>query len=155
MSRQQIVSYTVTCDICGDAIPDDDIKDASRKVSWQGAEYLVDLCSAHQVQLGDTLEQLQVFVTAGERNGRGPAHRGAGQSVARSRPASAGSSATGPAGRRMDLAAIRSWAQQNGHKVGDRGRLPRSVVDAYDQAAGADTPAGPSRRRRRKVAVAN
>ncbi len=29
---------------------------------------------------------------------------------------------------------IRAWAQQNGHPVGDRGRLPAELVEAYDKA---------------------
>jgi len=36
--------------------------------------------------------------------------------------------------RKSDLAAIRSWANQNGYKVSDRGRVPAAVVEAYDAA---------------------
>ena len=39
-------------------------------------------------------------------------------------------------GRRSpeQLAAIREWARQNGHTVSDKGRIARSVVDAFDAA---------------------
>ena len=34
-------------------------------------------------------------------------------------------------------AVIREWARANGHEVNDRGRIPASVVDAYEAANGA------------------
>lgn len=34
----------------------------------------------------------------------------------------------------IDPAAIRAWAQQNGYEVSERGRIPRAIVDAYNQA---------------------
>ncbi|KAJ1681930.1 hypothetical protein LUZ63_022838 [Rhynchospora breviuscula] len=33
-----------------------------------------------------------------------------------------------------NLAAVRAWAAQNGHKVSERGRVPASVLEAYDAA---------------------
>ncbi len=35
---------------------------------------------------------------------------------------------------REETAAIRQWAQQNGHQVSDRGRIPKSVLEAYQAA---------------------
>jgi hypothetical protein len=35
---------------------------------------------------------------------------------------------------REQTAAIRTWARQNGHEVSDRGRIPKTVVDAYQSA---------------------
>lgn len=35
---------------------------------------------------------------------------------------------------RTDLAAVRAWANDNGHSVSDRGRVPASVLEAYDAA---------------------
>ncbi|WEG07793.1 Lsr2 family protein [Microbacterium horticulturae] len=43
------------------------------------------------------------------------------------------SSGKSSAGRR-DLAAVRAWARDNGHQVSDRGRIPATVLDAYDAA---------------------
>ena len=31
--------------------------------------------------------------------------------------------------------AIREWARQNGHQVSDRGRIPKSVIQAYQAAS--------------------
>lgn len=42
---------------------------------------------------------------------------------------------TGGSGRsREELAAIRSWARENGHQVADQGMVPRRIQEAYDAA---------------------
>ncbi len=33
-----------------------------------------------------------------------------------------------------DASAVRTWARENGFEVSDRGRVPKEVRDAYDQA---------------------
>jgi len=51
------------------------------------------------------------------------------------RPTKKRLSATAGTGRSPEqLAAIREWARQNGHTVSDKGRIARSVVDAFDAA---------------------
>src|ERR687890_1467394 len=35
---------------------------------------------------------------------------------------------------REDTQAIREWARQHGHQVSDRGRIPKSVIEAYQVA---------------------
>ncbi|ANG86187.1 MULTISPECIES: histone-like nucleoid-structuring protein Lsr2 [Microbacterium] len=61
-------------------------------------------------------------------------------SVARSISASR-SSATGASasrkrrrGGQQDYSAVREWAKQNGHQVSERGRVPASVLEAYEAA---------------------
>lgn len=39
----------------------------------------------------------------------------------------------------VDTKEVRAWAKQNGHVVGDKGRLPRPVIDAYIKAGGKAT----------------
>jgi hypothetical protein len=34
---------------------------------------------------------------------------------------------------REHTAAVREWARQNGHEISDRGRIPNSVLEAYEQ----------------------
>ena len=34
-------------------------------------------------------------------------------------------------GAGVDLAAVRTWARENGHTVSDRGRVPASIIEAY------------------------
>jgi hypothetical protein len=36
---------------------------------------------------------------------------------------------------REETHAIREWARQNGHQVSDRGRIPKSVIEAYQAAS--------------------
>lgn len=48
-----------------------------------------------------------------------------------------GSSGSGRPRRRagqQDYSAIRAWAKDNGFKVSERGRIPASVVEAYEAA---------------------
>jgi hypothetical protein len=37
---------------------------------------------------------------------------------------------------REQTQAIREWARKNGHKVGDKGRIPGYVMEAYEARAG-------------------
>lgn len=48
------------------------------------------------------------------------------------------------------IGAVREWAKRHGFQVGDRGRLPAAVVDAY-QAAAEAADATPVGRPARKV----
>lgn len=34
----------------------------------------------------------------------------------------------------VDLSAVREWARANGHTVSDRGRVPGTVIEAYEAA---------------------
>jgi len=58
----------------------------------------------------------------------------AGRSISSSR----GGSTTKARNRRrpgqQDYGAIRSWAKDNGYQISDRGRVPGSVIDAYEAA---------------------
>ncbi|MEX5631625.1 Lsr2 dimerization domain-containing protein [Parafrankia sp. FMc2] len=47
-------------------------------------------------------------------------------------PAEGGGTGSGPAGR--DAGRIRVWARRNGYEVGDRGRIPREIVEAFEAA---------------------
>jgi hypothetical protein len=79
------------------------------KFGLDGKAYEIDLSDANAERLHAALEP---FVKAGRTT-----------SSVRSR-------ATGSRNT-SDLAAIRSWANANGFKVGDRGRIPEAVRAAY------------------------
>jgi hypothetical protein len=139
MARQQVVRYTYMCDVCGAEIPEGDAPAASRKFSWGGAEYQVDVCSVHQMLLTDTLDKLKDYVDAGRRKagGRRRAGLSAGVGTARGRGSRSAGRASG-GHRRNDLGAVRAWALSNGYQLGDRGRIAASIVEAYDAAHGSD-----------------
>ncbi len=139
MVKRQLVTFSYTCDVCGDAIPDSDGERATRTISWEGASYSVDVCATHSSQLSDLLTDLQNFVDAGSRvsggRGRRPGALSASSSKgARGRRPSASTPASGTAPKRGDLGAVRAWARANGHKVNERGRIPGDVLVAYDAA---------------------
>jgi hypothetical protein len=84
------------------------------KFGLNGKSYEIDLTEANATKLRDALAP---FIKGGRSTGTTRAPR-----------ARDGRNSSG------DLAAIRSWANANGYTVGDRGRIPAAVRDAYDSA---------------------
>ncbi|MFT4220798.1 MAG: Lsr2 family protein [Microbacterium sp.] len=84
--------------------------------SLDGTAYEIDLNDANAAALRDAL---QPYVSAGRR-------------------VSGGRSSSSPVGRRRrgqrDFGPIRAWAKDNGYQVSERGRVPASVIEAYDAA---------------------
>src|SRR5690349_12129008 len=98
---------------------------ADRTVGFglDGVNYTIDLSDKNAGKLRTALEP---YITAGHRLGRVPAGARGGPrtgTVARASRAS-----------RDQLQAIREWAAKNGYAVSDRGRIPTSVVEAFNQA---------------------
>ena len=108
-------------------------------------------------QLSEALNQLKVFIDAGDRIGASRGRKSAkatGPSGARGRRASAAPASTG-ATRRSDLAAVRSWARENGFKVGDRARIAGSILSAYDEAHSSSPAPAPAKKRGGRKAAAS
>ena len=80
-----------------------------------GVSYEVDLSEKNAAALRDALAS---YIAHGTRVG--------GRKVRAGRPS--GSAA------RDRVAEIRAWARANGHEVSDRGRLPATLVAAYEAA---------------------
>ena len=95
--------------------------EADRTVEFglDGVNYTIDLSEKNVGKLRKALEPYLNVATRIGRSGAVPAAR-------RAAPA--------PAGRtnRDQNQAIREWANQNGHPVSERGRIPSSVVEAYN-----------------------
>lgn len=80
-----------------------------------GVSYEIDLNDEHADALRESLDEWV-----------GKARRvGGRRAVGTGRAAKAGNS---------DTAKIRTWAQENGMKVSDRGRIPATIVEAYREA---------------------
>jgi hypothetical protein len=95
--------------------------------SLDGRDYQVDLSEDNALKLRDSIAE---FVAAARRAPRGPRASGRGNT---------GGNVNKGAPTRRDreqTAAIRAWAQQHGHVVAERGRVPRNVVDAYEKEHG-------------------
>ena len=90
-----------------------------------GKTYELDLSDKNAEKLRDAVAP---FVAAARRAG-GRARRPGGAT------ASTGSTGSTPRGDREKTTAIRGWAREHGHKVSDRGRIPRSVLEAYAKAS--------------------
>jgi hypothetical protein len=95
--------------------------DETVSFALDGANYEIDLSTGNAAALRETLAP---YVGHARRASRGP-----GRSATTSRPNKGGVRAD-----REQTQAIREWARNNGHKVSDRGRIPASVVDAYNAA---------------------
>lgn len=119
MARQQVVQYIVTDDFDGKQI-DADLAETV-KFSFEGKDYQLDLRPENYGKMKSDFEKWiaaasEVRPTRGGRSGAGTRR----------------SSASGRS--KEELAAIRSWANANGHEVSERGRIAQSIQDAYDAA---------------------
>ena len=104
-----------------------------------GVTYEIDLTEANATILRKSLED---FVAYARRTG-GRVKRGT-PAVARSGSAGAG---------REQAQAIREWARKNGHEVSDRGRIPASLIEAFETAQAVAS--ATTRKRRAKAAAAS
>lgn len=86
--------------------------------SYKGASYTIDLSKKNATALDKALKP---YIDAATKV---PVRAAA----ARGRRAAIRTSAKG------DVTAIRAWAAEAGHKVNARGRIPKTVVDAYEAA---------------------
>lgn len=100
-------------------IDDIDGSDADETVTFalDGVSYEIDLTSKHAAELRDA------FATWIGHGRKTTARLGG----TRSTPRRTGTD-------RAQLAKVREWARDNGHKVSDRGRIPGSVLAAYEAA---------------------
>ena len=80
-----------------------------------GANYEIDLSAKNAAKLRDALA---VYVANARRTGR----TGASSAPRRGRSGR---------GDREQTQAIRDWARKNGFKVGEKGRIPGNVLEAY------------------------
>ncbi len=92
--------------------------------SLDGASYEIDLSKKNADLLRDTFAK---YVGAARKAGRSGGGSGARSSGGRSRG--------GTSMDRDQAAAIRSWAKKQGLKVSDRGRIPATIIEQYNQSA--------------------
>jgi len=87
-----------------------------------GVSYEIDLSAKNAGKLRDALA---LYVAHGRRAAR-PGVRMTPAGRRTGRPARAD---------REQTQAIREWARKNGHKVGDKGRIPGHILEAYQAKA--------------------
>jgi Lsr2 len=115
-----------------DDVTGEEVKDGQTvNFALDGVEYEIDVSEKHADELRKAFAP---YVLKGRRTG-GRVRTGGGRGSASGSRRSAGADSSGSSGRsRQDTQAIREWAQANGHKVSDRGRIAASVVEAYEAA---------------------
>jgi nucleoid-associated protein Lsr2 len=85
-----------------------------------GIRYEIDLSDGHAGQLRDLIAS---YVAAGRRTGGRIKRQATATTTKPSAP-----------GNREQTKAIRDWARQNGFELGDRGRIPTHIIEAFDAA---------------------
>ena len=116
--------------ILSDDLDDSISADETVTFSLDGTTYEIDLSDKNAAEMRDVFAK---YVDAARKvSSRGTRASGAG----RSRATGGASTGNGGGGRmdREQAGAIRDWARKNGHEVSDRGRIPGSVVEAYEAA---------------------
>jgi hypothetical protein len=114
MARKVETTVTLTDDLDGSKA------DRTVSFSWGGTSYEIDLSKKNAAALEKSLAP---YVGAARRAPRKTRGRSAVASVSKR-----------PAGSRSDLSDVREWAKANGYDVSERGRIARTVQDAYDAA---------------------
>ena len=88
-----------------------------------GSNYEIDLSGKNASEMRDSFAK---YVGAARKIGRSSSSSGR---------SSRRSSGTSTAMDRDQAAAIRSWAKKQGLKVSDRGRIPATIIEQYNQSA--------------------
>lgn len=106
-------------------VDDIDGGEASETVGFalDGNNYEIDLSGKNATEMRDSFAK---YVGAARKIGRSSSSSG------RSGRRSGG---TSTAMDRDQAAAIRSWAKKRGLKVSDRGRIPATIIEQYNQSA--------------------
>jgi len=88
--------------------------------TYRGTSYEIDLGTKNQAALDKALAK---FIAAARKKAAPAPYPpvGRGRSKAKTKA-------------RTDLLAIRSWAQEHGFEISDRGRIPAEIQQAYDAA---------------------
>lgn len=90
--------------------------------SLDGANYDIDLSAKNAAKLRDAFA---TYVGSARRSNRSGGRPSGGSGRRSSR---------GARGDREQTQAIRQWARKNGHKIGDKGRIPSTILEAYHAA---------------------
>jgi hypothetical protein len=120
MARKETIITEYYDDIDGKPASEDEL--STIEFGFQGSTYRIDLRDANAAKLEKALSPY-LAAAAKVSGGRG-------------RPKATGAkrTATGSGRSPEQLAAIRTWAKQEGYEVSDRGRVKAEIVEAFDAA---------------------
>ncbi len=109
MAQKYVVQ--VIDDLDGTELDRDDVEEVH--FGLEGRSYVIDLSKTNATKLRDTLSR---YADAARRD----------------QVAGRGTTSPKTNSGRKDLEQAREWANANGHSVSSRGRVPKTVLDAYD-----------------------
>lgn len=112
----------ITCDLHGEDAP----KASSHTFSLDTRSYEIDLCEEHFAQIQEALSE---FIEVARRSGTRTAVAGRGRGKV-------------PAAPPTSIPAVREWARRNGMEVSAKGRIPSSVLHAYEASDSKDSDQG-------------
>jgi hypothetical protein len=110
----------LTCDLHGD----DTDAVTTLTVSDGNTRYELDVCEPHLEELTRPARRIRSPRRGAAKSTRRPAVKSTKKRAARG----------GRPRRAVDTAAVREWARANGYTVGDRGRIPAPVLEAFRAA---------------------
>ncbi len=113
MARTPKTTYTITDDLTGEEITEEDAQSIS--FMYGGTAYELDLSSENAKKLDDFLAPYVDAARKVRNSSRFPR-----SAVER--------------GAKRDLQKVRVWAGENGYQVAPRGIIKKEVLDAYDKA---------------------
>lgn len=119
MARKII--HQLVDDIDGEVLDDGEGETVTFSIGGTACE--IDLSEKNAAEMREVLEP---WISKARRASGSAAGRSNGRGGRRSQ-SSAG-------GAKRDLTAVRTWARENGHGVSDRGRVPGTLLEAYDAA---------------------
>ena len=99
---------------------DEGIAEETVSFALDGTAYEIDLSTKNAAKFRDALAD---YVAHARKSTRGARSVAAGGVPRRPRNGR---------GDREQTQAIREWARTNGHKIGDKGRIPAHILDAYN-----------------------
>jgi hypothetical protein len=110
----------LTCDLHGDGTDAVD----TVTISNGAARYELDLCQAHLDELTGPARRIR---RRAKRKSVVAVRRKPAKRAPRKRPAARATRAR----KQLDTKAIREWTRADGHSIGDRGRIPAAIVEAF------------------------
>jgi len=123
MAKQETVTYSVTCDVCGKEA------EGTHTVTYgtgnRSEVYEIDLCAADANRLTKAHDALTALLGHGRKAGGSRRRASSGGHQRQTIPRSSAAVYAG---------AIRQWAKEQGYEVADRGRISAEIRDAYAKA---------------------
>src|SRR3712207_670492 len=102
--------------------------------SVDGSSYTIDLTDKEAAGFDKALAMYIQHATKTGGSSAGGRKRAGSNGKAGSAGKSSSNARSGSGRSKDELANIRAWAQANGHKVSERGRIKQDVLDAYHAA---------------------